>query len=177
MAAEKKGLYRIDVARDGRVRLTARDGGRARIYSETSGFTLRDGRTAELIFEGVDAGDWELLAAGPSDSWDSWIDDRERYLAQRLRYDNNYYDDYVWGAEDLDAYGTWAHVDNYGWIWRPHVTIINNHDGHRRTVIDLVSALWLTCDMNPGVGLHITTDVGSTKLLGLVSAQPILPAS
>jgi len=127
MAAEKKGLYRIDVARDGRVRLTARDGGRARIYSETSGFTLRDGRTAELIFQGVDAGDWELLSAGPRDSWDSWIDDRERYLAQRMRYDNKYYDNYVWGAEDLDAYGTWAYANDYGWIWRPHVTIINNY--------------------------------------------------
>ncbi|MBA3354779.1 MAG: FecR domain-containing protein [Pyrinomonadaceae bacterium] len=127
MAAEKKGLYRIDVARDGRVRLTARDGGRARIYSETSGFTLRDGRTAELIFQGVDAGDWELLAAGPRDSWDSWIDDRERYLAQRMRYDNKYYDNYVWGAEDLDAYGTWAHVNDYGWIWRPHLTVINHY--------------------------------------------------
>ena len=88
---------------------------------------MRDGRTAELIFEGADAGDWELLAAGPRDSWDSWLDDRERYLAQRLRYDNKYYDEYVWGAEDLDAYGTWAHVDDYGWIWRPHVTIINNY--------------------------------------------------
>ena len=127
MAAEKKGLYRIDVARDGRVRLTARDGGRARIYSETSGFTLRDGRTAELIYQGVDAGDWELLAAGPRDSWDSWIDDRETYLAQRMRYDNKYYDNYVWGAEDLDAYGTWAHVGDYGWIWRPHVTVINHY--------------------------------------------------
>ncbi len=127
MAVEKKGLYRIDVAKDGRVRLTARDGGRARIYSETSGFTLRDGRTAELIFEGADAGDWELLAAGPRDSWDSWLEDRERYLAQRLRYDNKYYDNDVWGAEDLDAYGTWAHVDDYGWIWRPHASIINNY--------------------------------------------------
>ena len=48
LAAEKKGLYRIDVSREGRVRLSARDGGRARIYSETSGFALRDGRTAEL---------------------------------------------------------------------------------------------------------------------------------
>ena len=41
MAAEKEGLYRIDVPRDGRVRLTVRDGGAARIYSDTSGFTLQ----------------------------------------------------------------------------------------------------------------------------------------
>lgn len=128
LAAEKKGLYRIDVPRDGRVRLTVRDGGRARIYSETSGFSLRDGRTAELIVSGDDTGDWELLAAGGRDSWDNWIDDRERYLAQRMRYDTQYYDNYVWGAEDLDAYGTWAYVNDYGWIWRPHVTVINNYN-------------------------------------------------
>ncbi|HKY30223.1 MAG TPA: FecR domain-containing protein, partial [Pyrinomonadaceae bacterium] len=102
LAAEKKGLYRIDVSRDGRVRLTARDGGRARIYSETSGFALRDGRTAELIIDGADAGDWQFLVAERNDSWDTWVDDRERYLAQRLRYDTQYYDNYIWGAEDLD---------------------------------------------------------------------------
>jgi hypothetical protein len=127
LAAEKKGLYRIDVSREGRVRLSARDGGRARIYSETSGFALRDGRTAELVFEGADAGDWEFIAANVSDSWDNWVNERERYLAQRLRYDVQYYDSYVWGAEDLDAYGAWSYVDDYGWIWRPHTTVINNY--------------------------------------------------
>src|SRR6266576_2657769 len=96
LAAEKKGLYRIDVSREGRVRLTARDGGRARIYSETSGFALRDGRSAELIYEGADAGDWEFNVAGVSDSWDTWVDNRERYLAERMRYDVQYYDGYVW---------------------------------------------------------------------------------
>jgi hypothetical protein len=125
LAAEKTGMYRIDVSRDGRVRLSARDGGRARIYSETSGFALRDGRTAELIYEGADAGDWEFVAASASDSWDNWVDSRERFLAERLHYDVQYYDNYVWGAEDLDAYGNWAYVNDYGWIWRPHTTVIN----------------------------------------------------
>src|ERR1051325_12045360 len=62
MAAEKEGSYRIDVPRDGRVRLTVRDGGSARIYSDTSGFSLRDGRSAELVVEGENAGDWDFLA-------------------------------------------------------------------------------------------------------------------
>ena len=127
LAAEKKGLYRIDVSRAGRVRLSARDGGRARIYSETSGFALRDGRTAELIYEGADAGDWEFVAANASDSWDNWVDNRERYLAQRLRYEVQYYDNYLWGAEDLDTYGDWAYANDYGWIWRPHTTAINSY--------------------------------------------------
>ena len=52
LAIEKNGLYRIDVPGDRRVRLTVRDGGSARIYSDTSGFALRDGRTAELVVEG-----------------------------------------------------------------------------------------------------------------------------
>ena len=67
LSAEKTGLYRIDVSREGRVRFGARDGGRARIYSETSGFALRDGRTAELVFEGTDAGDWEFVATNATD--------------------------------------------------------------------------------------------------------------
>ncbi|PYS67763.1 MAG: hypothetical protein DMF69_22120, partial [Acidobacteria bacterium] len=120
MAAEKKGLYRIDVPLDGRVRLTVRDGGSARIYSDTSGFALRDGRTAELVIDGPNAGDWEFVATASLDAIDDWVNDRERYLAQRLRYDVQYYDEYLWGAEDLDAYGDWAYTTDYGWIWRPH---------------------------------------------------------
>ncbi len=127
LAAEQKGIYRVDVARSGRVRFTVTDGGRARIYSETSGFALRDGRAAELINEGTAAGDWEMFAAAAPDSWDEWVADRERYLAQRLRYDSDRYDSRVWGAEELDAYGDWSYVNDYGWMWRPHVTVINNY--------------------------------------------------
>jgi hypothetical protein len=125
MAAEKPGLYRVDVPRDGRVRLTVRDGGSARIYSDTSGFALRDGRSAELVVTGENAGDWEFLAAASRDVVDDWVDDRERYLAQRLRYDVEYYDEYVWGAEDLAAYGEWTYTNDFGWIWRPHPSTIS----------------------------------------------------
>jgi hypothetical protein len=114
LAVEKSGLYRIDVGKDGRVRLTARDGGRARIYSETSGFALRDGRTADLIIDGPDAGEWEMLTV-TRDSWDDWLDDRERYLVERFRYDTQYYDNDIWGAEDLDSYGAWIFTNDYGW--------------------------------------------------------------
>src|SRR5829696_152972 len=125
LSAEKKGLYRIDVTREGRVRLTVRDGGSARIYSDTSGFALRDGRSAELVISGDSAGDWEFLAAAPSDAIDAWTNEREQYLAQRLRYDTRYYDEYVWGAEDLDAYGDWNYADEYGWIWRPRANSLS----------------------------------------------------
>lgn len=124
MAAEKEGSYRIDVPRDGKVRLTVRDGGSARIYSDTSGFALREGRTAELVVSGEGMGDWEFSAITARDAIDDWVSEREQYLAQRLKYDVKYYDEYVWGAEDLDAYGDWSYADDYGWIWRPHATTI-----------------------------------------------------
>lgn len=128
LAVEKKGTYRIDVGSEGRVHLTVRDGGRARIYSETSGFVLRDGRAAELVTEGTTAGDWELMVASDPDAWDTWIDERERFLAQRAPYNPQYYDSYIWGAEDLYAYGNWVYTNDYGWIWQPHVSVINSYD-------------------------------------------------
>ena len=130
LAAEKTGIYRLDVSPAGSVRLSVRDGGQARIYSETSGFTLRDGRNAELVSNGTDAGDWDLSRASALDSWDAWITERERELAERLRYDerDRYYDRDVWGAEELDAYGDWTYAnDDYGWVWRPRVTVVNNY--------------------------------------------------
>ncbi|HEV2801464.1 MAG TPA: DUF6600 domain-containing protein [Pyrinomonadaceae bacterium] len=131
LAAEQKGSYRLDVAQNGNVRVTVRDGGRARLYSETSGFTLRDGRTAELVYNNSSAedGDWDLSAARASDNWDSWVDERETYLAARLRYDrrDRYYDNNIWGAEELDVYGDWINTSEYGYVWRPHVTVINQY--------------------------------------------------
>src|SRR5918912_3794891 len=107
LAAEKRGFYRVDVSDTGSVRLTVRDGGQARIYSETSGFTLRDGHTAELVSTGNEAGDWNLNYAEARDNWDIWVDERERFLASNLHFDGRdvYYDTDVWGAEELDAYG------------------------------------------------------------------------
>ena len=129
IAAELKGLYRLDVEKDGRVRVAARDGGRARVYSDTSGFVLREGRAAELSYTAAGEGDWNFTTASDLDNWDRWNDDRERYLASRLRYDNRerYYDAEVFGAEELDAYGDWVNTNDYGYVWRPRTVVVNNY--------------------------------------------------
>lgn len=130
MAAEQAGLYRLDVAEDGRVRVTSRGGGQARVYSATSGFTLRDGRSAELIATDDQSGDWNVSAAADLDDWDRWNDERERELASRIRVEDRdrYYDRDVWGAEELDSYGNWTYANDYGWLWQPQVTVINNYN-------------------------------------------------
>ncbi len=129
VAAEKTGQYRLDVDRDGSVRVTVREDGRARIYSQDSGFILRNNRTARLAGTAPGERDWEFASAAGFDEWDQWNDERERYLAARLRYDGRerYYDSDVYGAEELDAYGDWVHTNDYGYIWRPHTTVINNY--------------------------------------------------
>ena len=129
LAAENRGLYRVDVSDTGSVRLTVRDGGQARIYSETSGFTLREGHTAELVSNGSDAGDWNLNYAEARDNWDTWVDERERFLATNLHFDGRdvYYDTDVWGAEELDAYGEWVYSNDYGWVWSPFRASVSSY--------------------------------------------------
>ncbi|PYS77063.1 MAG: hypothetical protein DMF66_11325, partial [Acidobacteria bacterium] len=129
VAAEKTGQYRVDVDAGG-VRVNVRGDGRARIYSETSGFELRNERTARLTYNSAEEGDWELSAAAPFDEWDNWNDEREHYLASRLRYEgrDRYYDPEVYGAEELDLYGDWLYTSDYGYVWRPHSTVVNNYD-------------------------------------------------
>jgi hypothetical protein len=130
VAAEKTGQYRVDVERDGAVRVTVREDGRARIYSQNSGFVLRNNRTARLAPDGSGESDWEFMAAAGFDEWDTWNDERERYLASRLKYEgrDRYYDTDVYGAEELDAYGEWVYTKDYGYIWRPHRTAVNSYN-------------------------------------------------
>ncbi|HEX8336501.1 MAG TPA: DUF6600 domain-containing protein [Pyrinomonadaceae bacterium] len=127
VAAERTGQYRVDVERDGAVRVTVREDGRARIYSQNSGFVLRNDRTARLAPDGSGEADWEFSAAAGFDEWDAWNDERERYLASRLRYEgrDRYYDSDVYGAEELDSYGDWSYHKDYGYIWSPHTTAVN----------------------------------------------------
>ncbi|MCA1632061.1 MAG: FecR domain-containing protein, partial [Acidobacteria bacterium] len=127
VAAERIGQYRVDVERDGAVRVTVREDGRARIYSQNSGFVLRTNRTARLAPDGSGESEWDFMAAAGFDEWDTWNDERERYLASRLKFEgrDRYYDSDVYGAEELDAYGDWVYTKDYGYIWRPRTTVIN----------------------------------------------------
>jgi hypothetical protein len=53
------------------------------------------------------------------DSWDSWNIDRDGVIrnAQSWNYTNRYYV----GSEDLDVYGHWVNVPDYGRVWSPTV--------------------------------------------------------
>lgn len=61
-----------------------------------------------------------VLGGAPAmDSWDSWNTDRDAVIrnAQSWNYTNRYYV----GSEDLDVYGHWVNVPDYGRVWSPTV--------------------------------------------------------
>lgn len=124
VAVERAGTYRVDAGsrNDSAVRVAVTDSGKARIYSENSGFTLRNGRSATMRLSGDDAGEWQTAAARFDDEFDEWTVERDALIAKRLRdadYDK-YYDRDVYGAEDLGDYGEWIYTKKYGYVWRPY---------------------------------------------------------
>ncbi len=129
VALLKAGSYRIDAGRD-EVRVTVPGEGEARIYSTDSGFTLGSVRTAVLALSGEYAGEWNTHAVfAAMDNFDGWINDREKIVTERLakaHYDE-YYDDDIYGAEDLNANGEWIHTSDYGYVWQPYSSAISSY--------------------------------------------------
>ena len=130
VAFQKAGAYRIDAGKagDAEIRMTVTEGGEARIYSDNAGFTLKNNRSARVFIDGTNAGEYEAAdAARFADEFDTWALDRDSVIAKRLKdaYYNTYYDNDIYGADDLNGYGDWIHTSKYGYVWRPYSTAIN----------------------------------------------------
>ncbi len=130
IAVQRKGLFKINATDsvNGRVSVSVGDDGEARVYSETSGFTLRGDRTATLFLVGSRKGEWDLAEVrGAGDEFDRWVRSRDDLIAQKLKGAdfNKYYDSDFYGADDLNDYGTWVDTSEYGNVWRPHRTTTN----------------------------------------------------
>ncbi|MBK8810150.1 MAG: FecR domain-containing protein [Acidobacteria bacterium] len=124
VSVERAGMYRIDAGdtRGNEIRVAVTQGGEARVYSQNSGFTLKNGRSAKLFLSGNFAGEWETGDASRyADDFDTWVMERESAVAKRLRdsYYDKYYDRDIYGAEDLNEYGEWIYTRKYGYVWRP----------------------------------------------------------
>ncbi len=125
LAVQEAGTYRIDAGKPGdlEIRMSVIEGGEARIYSETAGFTLKNGRSARIIIDGAYAGEWDTAeAAGYADEFDRWTSERDEAIAKQLKnaYYDRYYDRDVYGAEELNDHGDWIYTRDYGYVWRPH---------------------------------------------------------
>ena len=134
VAALSAGMYSIIAGNPGssEVRVSVTESGEARVYSESSGFMLKDGRTALLHIGGKDLGEFETGRAETfADEFESWSLNRDASIAKALQnaaYDK-YYDRDIYGAEDLNGFGEWIYTKKYGYVWRPYDTATNVYAG------------------------------------------------
>ena len=132
IAAQRSGMYRLDAGKQGddAIRVSVLDQGEARVYSDTSGFTIKTGRSSRIFIAGNNAGEWETGDASRyADDFDTWALQRDETIANQLKtaYYDKYYDQDIYGAEELNDNGTWIHTNKYGFVWRPHRSSISRY--------------------------------------------------
>ncbi|MCC6859854.1 MAG: FecR domain-containing protein [Bryobacterales bacterium] len=113
---QKKGAYRVAVREDGQTEITVRSG-EVEVYTPRGVERLRSGRTM-LVRGGASDPEFQMVRAMEEDDFDRWNERRDRDLTRSRSYRYVHRD--VYGAEDLDSYGTWIYVPPYGWVWKPY---------------------------------------------------------
>jgi uncharacterized protein DUF6600 len=109
------GYFRIDVGEDATT-FIARRGGRARVMP-TGGEATAVEPDEQVRVEGTEEPRVAAAAAPDLDDWDRWNTDRTDHV---LNADSSrYVPRGVYGAEDLDRYGTWRPTPRYGRVWVP----------------------------------------------------------
>ncbi|HTS07004.1 MAG TPA: FecR domain-containing protein, partial [Candidatus Eisenbacteria bacterium] len=102
------GVFRIEVHPDGDTLVIVRKG-EAQIATPQGSTEVRAGEMA-TIRGNADEAQYRIAQAPDRDDFDRWVSDRDHLIedANSYRHTNRYYT----GAQDLDAYGQWRHVDD-----------------------------------------------------------------
>jgi uncharacterized protein DUF6600/FecR-like protein len=113
--ARSEGSYRILVASADETQILVRKG-YAEISTPQGSTHVERGQLMIVRGTGNDT-QYKVAEGGSRDGWDQWNDDRDRTIrnAQAWNRTNRYYV----GSEDLDAYGHWRTVPDYGQVWVP----------------------------------------------------------
>ncbi len=111
---ERPGDYRVDVDNDGNSRVQVR---RGRAIAAAGGGQVPLSAGDEMDIDGIDRPRYDLVAVPRPDGWDQWVAERDQQLAQARSY--TYVTADIAGVEDLDQYGRWQQIPEYGWTWSP----------------------------------------------------------
>ena len=111
---ERPGDYRVDVDNDGNTRVQVR---RGRAIAAAGGGQVALSAGDEMDIDGIDAPRYDIVAVPRPDGWDQWVAQRDQQLAQARSY--TYVTADIAGVEDLDQYGRWQQIPEYGWTWSP----------------------------------------------------------
>jgi hypothetical protein len=111
-----EGQFRIQVNNAAETRMIVRYGS-ADVATQQGSTTITEGQT--ITVAGTDNPQYQISNAPARDEWDTWNNDRNQVIlnAQSWRNTNRNYT----GSEDLDGYGHWQNVPDYGSVWVPSV--------------------------------------------------------
>jgi len=117
----RPGTYKVSVNEEGDTTVVTVRSGEGEVTGGGQAFTLRPDDVG--TFTGTDQinGDVESYG-GDEDDFDRWCANRDRREDHSVsaRYVSN---DAI-GYEDLDDYGGWRPVPEYGRVWFPHTTVV-----------------------------------------------------
>jgi hypothetical protein len=110
------GVFRIEVRPDGDTVVIVRKG-EAQIATPQGSTEVRAGDMATIRGDANEA-QYKIASAPDRDEWDQWNSDRDHLIqdANSWRHTNRRYT----GTHDLDAYGRWEKVQDYGDVWVPN---------------------------------------------------------
>jgi len=116
----RPGRYRINVNESGDLTTINLPEGEGEVTGGGSAYTLHAGQQG--YFSGTDSLNADLQPLSDEDDFDQWCNERD--LREDHAVARRYVSDDVIGYEDLDDYGGWRPVPEYGTIWFPHVTVV-----------------------------------------------------
>jgi len=117
--ARGPGSYRISVSADGETVVTVHEG-EADISTQQGSTHVTKGQLITIQGTGEDA-EYKVTDAPGKDDFDKWNDQRDRTFesSQSAQRTGPYYT----GSQDLDQYGQWETVPDYGNVWVPTVEV------------------------------------------------------
>jgi len=112
---DRSGYYRVDVYEDTTTFIARRGGSASVTLVQGTQMTLMG--SEQVVITGADSPKIETYAAPELDAWDRWNYARTDQLLDAVS--TRYVPEGVYGAYDLDEYGTWRVVPTYGAVWLP----------------------------------------------------------
>lgn len=111
------GDYRILVNSSAETQVIVRSGS-AQISTPQGSTEVQSGQM--ITVAGTDNPEYKIASAPDRDEWDSWNADRDKTIEDAASWRHT--DQYYTGSEDLDNYGVWSEVPDYGQVWIPQQT-------------------------------------------------------
>jgi len=116
----RPGTYRISVNENGDTTVVSVIGGEGEVTGGGQAYAVHAEQTATFV--GTDQLDADVEQIGGPDDFDQWCAQRD--MREDRSASARYVSPDVVGYEDLDDYGGWRPVPEYGTVWFPHTTVV-----------------------------------------------------